>query len=369
MEKVDPRITKARAQLILDQPFYGALCMRLPMIEDETVGTFCTDGKEIRYSPAFLDKLKPREIQAVIAHEVLHCVFLHQCRRGDRNAKQWNYAADYAINPMLKEAGFTLPDGALIDPAYQDKGAEEIYGMIPEPPKDSGNSFGEVKDAGNNAGQNATAKEEQAQQEQDWKIATIQAAHQAKNAGKCPASIARMVEDLVNPKIPWADLFRHLVTEKFKDDYTWKRPNRRFIAQGLYLPSIDGEQLPHIAIAIDTSGSIDNHRLTEFASEVNGLCQELQLAKVTVIYCDYKIAGVDTFEHGETIEFKPVGGGGTAFEPVFDHVEEMDDHPKMLIYFTDMYGSFPQSSDIPTVWLDWENSGIQAPFGETVVMN
>src|SRR5260370_18136678 len=86
-----------------------------------------TNGREIIYNPTFVDEVKPLELEAVLAHEVLHCALGHHCRRGERDPRLWNEAADLAINPILMGNGFTLPDGALFDPSFDNMSAEEIY--------------------------------------------------------------------------------------------------------------------------------------------------------------------------------------------------------------------------------------------------
>jgi len=123
------KITRGRVQLILKQPFFGTLSLRLKLIPG-TLPTMATDGSRIVYNPAFVDQLKPAELEGTLAHEVLHCALGHQCRRGQRDPELWNVAADFAINPILIGNGFVLPAGALIDPAFNNLSAEEIYARL-----------------------------------------------------------------------------------------------------------------------------------------------------------------------------------------------------------------------------------------------
>src|SRR5258708_6363258 len=120
------KLTRARTQLLLNQPFFGTLCLRLKLAP-AMVPTMATNGREIIYNPAFIDELKPVELEAVLAHEVLHCALGHHCRRGERDQRLWNEAADLAINPILMGNGFTLPEGALFDPSFDTMSSEEIY--------------------------------------------------------------------------------------------------------------------------------------------------------------------------------------------------------------------------------------------------
>ena len=123
------KLTRARVQLLLTQPFFGTLCLRLKLVPGD-LPTMATDGSRIVYNPAFVDELKPAELEGTLAHEVLHCALGHQCRRGERDPRLWNEAADLAINPILISNGFTLPAGALIDPAFTNLSAEEIYARL-----------------------------------------------------------------------------------------------------------------------------------------------------------------------------------------------------------------------------------------------
>lgn len=126
---LERRLARARTQLLLNQPFFGTLCLRLKLAPGP-VPTMATDGRRIVYDSSFVNSLKPAELEAVLAHEVLHCALGHHCRRGQRDPQLWNQAADLAINPILIGNGFTLPSGALVDPAFYNLSAEEIYARL-----------------------------------------------------------------------------------------------------------------------------------------------------------------------------------------------------------------------------------------------
>ena len=129
--KTKDKISKARAGLILDQPFFGSLSLKLILKEDRTCETAWTDGVSLGYNPAFIDELHLDQVKGLLAHEVMHCACAHNTRRGNRDGKRWNIAADYAINPLLNEAGFALPPGVLFDFSYKGKSADEIYTLLP----------------------------------------------------------------------------------------------------------------------------------------------------------------------------------------------------------------------------------------------
>ena len=123
-------LCRARTQLLLNQPFFGTLCLRLKLLAMPGLPTMATDGRRLVYNPAFVAQLTPAELEGVIAHEVMHVALAHHCRRGDRELQLWNEAADYAVNPILLDNGITLPGDLLMDPAFRNLSAEEIYARL-----------------------------------------------------------------------------------------------------------------------------------------------------------------------------------------------------------------------------------------------
>jgi predicted metal-dependent peptidase len=382
------KITQARTALVLDQPFFGALALRLKIVEDPGCGTAWVDGVSLGYDPAFVDGLTHAQTVALVAHEVMHCACGHPWRRDGRDKDRWNQAADYAINGILRESGFTLPESALMpDGPLVGKNAEWIYDRMPQPSEEdenggsggqgaasgpnpqvqtgagqpggdesgSGNDpLGEVRDApnGTDAG------------EGDWDIAVQQAARAAQARGDLPAGLARFASDQARPRVDWRSALRRLV-QQARADYSWRLPNARYVARGLYMPALRNEEMGPIAVAIDTSGSIDEALLAQFAAELQAAVDDASPARVHVLYCDARIHRVDTFERGETVEVNPAGGGGTDFRPVFDWLDTCEETPAALVYLTDLDGRFPsETPEIPTLWAT--TTDYVAPFGETL---
>lgn len=377
MATVAQKMVKARANLVMGHPFFGTLALRLKMIEDSNVETSTCDGTSIRYNPKFVEKLPLSKVQGMVAHEVLHPAFLHHTRRGSRDKKKWNQACDYSINTILHNAGFDLPEGRYIDSAYSGMTAEHIYTLLPDEPNGPENNNGRGNDPGGDGGvddspqsQNAGGSQSQQNHEEaEWKVAVAQAAHAAKQTGHLPGDIERMMEELFEPVLPWRSILRRFMTEKCNDDFSWKRGNRRFIAQGLYLPSrISDDAMGEIVVVIDTSGSIGQKELTEFGSEINGIINEVRPSKVRVIYCDSRITHIDEFGPDDNLQFTAHGGGGTDFRPPFRWLEENQIVPRALVYLTDGYGPFPeQEADFPVMWAI-NNHDITPPHGEHLIL-
>ena len=378
------RLTRARIALILDEPFFGSLLMHLKLIEDKSVPTFSTNGKNLRWNPAFLDTLDDPQLKTVLAHEVLHCALLHPFRRGDRDLKRFNVACDYAINNFLDNynqqvasRGHTPPfpidtlKGCLLDHKYDGQSAEEIYaGMIDPPPPPGAPSPGEFVDgACDQAGLDEL--------EANWKVAMQQSAEAAKSQGKLPADIARLVKELVDPAVPWRETLRNFITAFAKDDYSWSRPNRRFNSSSstFILPSLHSPRLGEIAVAIDTSGSIGEKELTIFLSEIRSILFDCHPEKLIFLQCDAKVQDYQELTDNDSIfsvdaaQFEMKGGGGTDFRKVFDKLEEEGKTPCALIYLTDTHGDFPEHEpSYPVLWASTEINP-SVPFGSVVELS
>ncbi len=358
------RLQRARTTLLLDQPFFGVLALRLTLIEDPNCQTAWTNGQVIAFSPTFAATLSNDELIGVLAHEVMHCACGHMWRRNAREPKKWNVAADYAINSIIVEAGLKLPDTALLDAQYTGRAAEWIFDRLPDQDPNSGNDPGGCGGV-SDAPAAGTAGTDDSLSETDWQQATRQAAEIAKGQGKLPASLARELDRMLQPKADWRSLLRRFISEIVQADYSWSKPNPRHMPRGFFLPSLHSHACGRLAVAVDTSGSIDDVLLSQFAAEIQAIASEVRPSSIDVIYCDAAVNKVDHFDRDDSIVLHAVGGGGTDFRPVFDHLET-DDPPVALIYLTDLCGSFPTAApDYPVLWAVY--GGVDsAPFGEVV---
>ena len=384
-------VSAARRALVLDQPFFGVLSLKLELVEDSSSSTktMKTDGKRLWFNPKFVGSITKHELVGVVAHEVLHCTNGHVWRREHRDARLWNEAADYAINPIVLDAGMQLPKNALIDFSYKGKSPEEIYEILRQQQQGQGQQQqgqGQQQQGQGQQQQQQGQSQEEGDEEEDfgcgqvidcdeessaetkteWSAAVLNAAKQAQAFGKLPAGMERLVEEIKNPPQDWRSILRRFIQETSKCDYSWKMPNQRFLHTGLYLPSLRSETMPPIVIAIDTSGSVSSQMINQFSQEINAIANEMQPETIYIIYCDAKIHGVDVFERGEPITIKPKGFGGTDFRPVFKWVEEEGIDIACLVYLTDMAGAFPKyEPNYPVLWGDTYGYFPQ-PWGEKI---
>lgn len=340
---------KARAQLLMDQPFFGTLALRLKMIATDETETAATDGKRLIYNPKFIEKLDGMTRKGLIAHEVMHCVFNHMTRRQHRDHKKWNIATDYAINLHLKDSGFVLPEGGLIDEAYRDMSAEEIYNKLPEN-QTKPCPWGMVLDAGAGqlqAGSNAAL-------ESDWQVAVNEAAQVAKAAGKLPGNVAQFIEEIIEPIVDWRTILWPFCQQLTNDDYSWRKPHRAYISEDEYLPSMLNEAAGHIAVIVDSSGSCEEY-YKQFMSEMAAIHSDLSPEKITIIHCDYQVAHTDEIDRYDEFPIKEMhGGGGTSFKPAFDWLNENADSVDAAVYLTDLEAhpdDFGEAPPYPVLWV------------------
>jgi predicted metal-dependent peptidase len=363
----NPRMTAGRTRLLLDFPWFGSLAMRLQIAEAPEIKTFNVDGTTLKYNPEFLETLSDSELTAVIAHEVMHCALLHPYRRGNRDLKLWNEACDYAINSELIASGLKLPDGCKIDPQYAGLSADVIYSQLSKNQQPQGENESQEPEPSTGSVGDAPAHEPGQQTESDWKIAAEQASGVGRMAGKLPGGAAELAKAARQEPQDWRALLLEFVENTVPSDYSWTSPNRRHVANGLYLPGVTRENLGHIAVAVDTSGSISPALLSAFCQELNAIAHEAHPDKVTVLYCDAQLRRTEEFGPDDDIVLTAEGRGGTCFQPVFDAVAAWPEPPVCLIYFTDMDASDkPTEPDYPVLWAT-DFSAVRTetvPFGQ-----
>ncbi len=382
------KLTRARAALIVAQPFFGALALHLRLEESEDVETMATDGERLMWSPAFVDGLTGPELQAVVAHEVMHCAMLHHVRRGRRDLPTWNRACDFAVNRDLVAAGFKLPSGALLDSRFDGLGAEDIFRALEaektqEQPKagknPSAGAGGKAPDPGRMGGvvdaapAHEPAKVEAAATEWTARVRQALAVAKAQGAGKLPGHLARVAEETARPRIDWTAELRRFIDHSTVRDFSWSRPNRRHVGRGVILPGYVSNSLAHLVVVVDTSGSIDQTALAAFRAELAAALDEGAADRVSVVYCDTKVTGTAEFERGDALEMTAKGGGGTRFAPAFAWIAENAPDASAVVFFTDLdCRDFGEEPAAPVLWAAWgdpraiDRRAARVPFGEVL---
>ncbi len=380
MSYLDPVIDKivvARVGLLLRHPFFGNMATRLKIVDgSDWCPTAATDGRNLYYNREFFDKLTNKQVEFVVAHEILHNVFDHMMRVEGRDRFIWNAAADYSVNGQLirDRIGEVPPDIKIFhDPQHYGKGTEQIYDEIFDKyDEEQLAALGQLLDEHidwekeGKDGRPSYTKEELKQIRDEIKEATIQAA-QAAGAGNTPASVQRMIKELTEPKMNWREILRQQIQSVIKNDYTFIRPSRKAWHMSAILPGTQFDETIDICCSIDMSGSITDEMGKDFISEIKGIMEEYKDYKIKLWCFDTKVYNEADFDgyNDDIMGYELMGGGGTDFMCNWSYMKEHDINPKKLIMFTDGYpwDSWGDPDYCDTVFIIHGNDTIVPPFG------
>ena len=390
--KILDKLITARVGLLLRHPFFGNLATRMKLVEaSDWCATLATDGRNFYYNLEFVDKLKPKEAEFGFAHEVLHNVFDHLGRRDGRDPQISNIAADFAVNQILKDEKIgEVPTWIKIfqDNKYRGWSYEQIYQdlydrcekidisklgelldeHLDDEDGNGGDGDGEEID-GSGKGRPRISPEERKKIRDEIKEAMIAAAQSA-GAGKVPAGVARMIQNLTEPKMDWRQLLRMNIQSILKSNFSFTRPNRKSQHCGAVLPGMLNDETIDVSVAIDMSGSISDAQANDFISEVKGIMDEYVDFKLDIWCFDTNVYNYAQFtgdNADEILEYKVAGGGGTDFEANWTFMKDQGIEPKKFIMFTDGYpcGSWGDEEYCDTLFVIHGNDSIISPFGQT----
>ena len=404
--EVYDRIIVARVGLLLRHPFFGNMATRLRILAaDDWLPTAAVDGRNLYYNTQFFNAMDNKEIEFVIAHEILHMVYDHLGRRGDRNPMLYNIAADYVVNNLLVRDRIGKKPSIVDcfqDFQYDGMTSEEIYDKLFDDAKEKGKELQKLLDDLENEGEmldehldmddgdsdegeettdkngNKVSKKKPKYSKDDLKKikdeikeATINAA-QAAGAGNTPAGVQRMIQQLTEPKMNWREILRQQIQSTIKSDFTMSRPNRKGWHTGAILPGMNFADTIDICIALDMSGSIGNAQAEDFLGEIKGIMDEYKDYKIKIWCFDTDVYGEDDFsadDGREITDYEITGGGGTDFMANWKYMHENGIEPKKFIMFTDGYAwdSWGEDDYCETIFIihSHHNKELQAPFGIT----
>lgn len=362
-------LKKAKVRLAIDHPFFSTMLMKSEVVLDDGIPTACVNARgHIRVGTAFASQRTIQEMMFVLAHEIMHPSLMHFSRRKHRDAYEWNVAGDKVINDILVEAGFTKIDGCIYQQGASAHTAEDLY----QEPPGGGGGKGQYQPGTGIADMDdsepmdeATAKEV----EEQWRVTVAQAKNVAKATGKMPAGLEKMVDKIISPITPWHKLLERFMTSLVKGDYSWRRPNKKFIHGGLYLPSHNMlPQMGTVVIQSDESGSISDREREHFAGHINKILETCRPEKVIVLHTDTRVhKQVDEYTLDDLpIKFKTYCCGGTDMRAGFEWVEKnLCEQPDIFITLTDGYSPWP---DKPTPYASVVlcTTDTEVPFGEVI---
>lgn len=357
-----------------DSVFFCELAFSLKCQFSEETQTASTNGKRILFNPNFFMQQTPEARLGLLLHETLHPAYLHLTRRGARDPKLWNIAADHVINLVILERGFKLPEGGYHDERFRGMHTEQVYDILKdeqdnsaEDPSDEpmGGTGLDLEEAGEDCTPQEIAEIEE-MVEQAVVRAAIRSQQEGDKPGTVPGDLQFFIDKLLKPKLPWNRILQKYLSEYTKGDYTFRKPNRRFFPD-YYLPSLHSEALMDIAVAVDASGSVSDDEFQRFISEIAGIFRMTKPKRISLITFDTAIRQVDevtSFQALSRIEF--TGRGGTDIGEVVDWINQHK--PRLTLVFTDGHFDFRDHlTQHDTVWLI--HGGIpqfQPPFGKTI---
>ncbi len=378
------KITKAKAKLMLEHPYFGTLASGLTITSDSNELTFKSDGITIRINEEYIDKLDLSEVEFILSNGAMHAVLGHIGRQAKRDKWLWQEACDFAVNAMLVRNGLVAPEYVNYQPKFEGMYAEEIYARLkeemihaPDTNHDASSSDNEESlsspqknqtkpknQISHQSQKNTTTKEQEATQELQQQFEQIFL--KLKRQESLPAELQFVVPEYFSYIIDWKETLSNYIASYAKTAYRFLPPNMKYLYRGIFLPSLSSDLL-RIVIAIDTSGSIDKEMLGLFLAEVASIMEVYPHYEIDLITADHKIHSHKTYLPNESLEYEVNGGGSTDFRPVFEYIENNIDTPTALLFFTDGKGTFPNTPPaFDTLWIMPNNT--PTPFGEIMTL-
>ena len=388
------KLTKAKAKLMLEHPYFGTLASALRIESDPDQLTFKSDGNTVRLNEEYIDKLNVSEVEFILSNGAMHAVLGHMQRRGGRDKWLWQEACDFAVNAMLVKNGLQAPEYVNYQPQFEGMYAEEIYSQLKEEmkyaPDTNHDSSGDAQDQEDSSEQQSSSNEEQTQepQSEQGKIESMQEQeisqqeldalqeelkehfeqifNKLKRQDALPKDLKFVVPEYFSHKVDWREVLSGFIASYTKSSYSFMPPNMKYLYRGIYLPSLSSDLL-RVIIAIDTSGSVDRELLGGFLGEVESIMEVYPNFEIDIITADTKVHSHKTYLPGEALEYEVSGGGGTDFRPVFEYIDRNIDYPTALLFFTDGQGIYPDdAANYDVMWIMPE--AVEVPFGEVLLL-
>ena len=385
----EQRVQKSHVALMNDPKYclYSGIFMLGKTEVRDDMPTACTDGRNTYYGRKFVDSLKESDLKGLILHENLHKAFRHTTvwkHLYKQDAQLANMACDYVINLMIHDSDpegqyVSLPEGGCLDEQYRGMDAGEVFRKLKQQAQQGGGS-GKGDGSGDSQSQGG-----QGFDEHDWESADEMSEDEKQTlarevdqalrqgailAGKLNGNIPREITDAMEAKVNWREVLADFVNSicNDKDNSTWRRPNRRWVDQNVYMPSAIGEAVGRIVVAIDMSGSIGVAEVGQFLGELLSVCNHVQPEGIDLIYWDTQVCAHEKYDRGDyesiMTSTKPAGGGGTSAKCIPRYIEEHKLNPECVLVLTDGYIDG---------WGDWKHpvfwgmtSDVVAPMGVSV---
>lgn len=350
--------SRVKSKLLVEHPYFGTLSSGLEIVVNDNIESFTLHGNRFEYREDFFNTLSDEQVAFSLSNAALHTVLSHPSRLGNRSPWLWYTACEHAINNMLIDNNFTPPSKITYDPRFRGQYAEEIYEELLDTITRE-----DLNDKDNDLRRNDESdKLETAQTE----IRAQNALQKAQEMGDVLEGLERLIPIALKGVVDWRSELRDCIGGYYVSDYAMMPPSKKLLYAGIYLPSATSRHL-ELAIAIDSSGSVDEVLLSQFIGEIESITELFGSYTIDVIVCDDRVRSHQRFSNGERIEYRIEGGGGTDFTPVFEFIDRQMTPPRVLLYFTDLEGTFPMSKPYyETLWITPYEGDV--PFGRVIVM-
>ncbi len=352
--------SRVKSKLLVDYPYFGMLASGLEMVGNDNLESFTLIDNRFEYREGYFQTLSEEQVVFSLANAALHTVLSHPVRRGNRSPWLWYTACEHAINGLLIDNDFTPPEKITYDPRFKGQYAEAIYEeLLDTITRD------ELNDKDRDTRRTEESPEEKLHAAQREQLAH-DALHKAQELGRLPKGFERLIPPMGRGTIDWRRELRDSIGGYYVSDYGMIPPSKKLLYQGIYLPRAISRHL-ELCIAIDSSGSVDEVLLGAFIAEVESITELFGSYTIDLLLCDDTIRSHQRFTNGESLKYVLKGGGGTDFAPVFEFIKMELTPPKILVYFTDLEGTFPDNEPhYETLWIT-PNAG-DVPFGRVIVM-
>ncbi|MEA2050408.1 MAG: VWA-like domain-containing protein [Campylobacterota bacterium] len=363
MNNIENRIKQIKANLILEQPYFGSISALQKSKLNEDIQTFSSTPDYFEYNDDYLECLDDDEVSFLLTNSAMHQAFGYSYRKEGRMDWLWTMAQDYTINSLLVNNGLKLPDALLYDERFDTLSTEAVYKILEDEIDDEKHTPKDVENI----------RYEKMQDTNEYDQDPIEDMHEqlinkTNIQGDLPLGIEILIPSIQNNTITWEDELYTIIENSVKFDYTLTPPNKRYLSQGVALPSLSGTKTKLI-IAIDSSGSINNSLLARFLNDVSSIMNTFVSFEIELLVADASVHQHYTLYPGDELEYKLKGGGGTNFEETFNYIDKNISNPTLCLYFTDTLGKFPKDEPyFDTIWVSTLKDA-KVPFGRLVFLD
>ena len=345
------KLEDAKAKLMFEHHFFGMLATKLEIEVNNNIASYKASGDKLIVNSEYLEVLTLSEASTILANAAMHQMLFHKERSSNKIEYVWHLASDYAVNDLLAKNGFDIPPLSNFHSRFENLYAEEIYKILL--------SELDIKEQED--------KKEQSIEDSEYELFLDEIIQKYAKLNELPDAIEEFIDIKRVSKISWQKMLYKYINYHAKLDYTLYPSNKKYLWQGIAMPSINSNKLK-IAIAIDTSASINKEQLELFLSEVQKIMQTFKNYEILLIESDYKVQNTTILKPMNRLKSNILGGGSTDFRAVFNYISKTKDNYKFLIYFTDGDGIFPSKApNIDTLWVLTKENSIN--FGKKIVIN